>query len=220
VAIGLSDLDLGPFGIEAHGTFIVAGSPGAGHRRRRDRAADAARAARHARVLHRRPAIARAGRRRVDRDRRVSSAAMAVLGAVDEAADRARAGGPVPLVVLEGIGEFATSIIEMNLSTLVKRAGRGEVFFVVVGEMSEWTTNFGCSARSRLRGAASCCSRRRSTARSSSRRRSPVGAGRAAGGTRNPRPSRQDRAHPVPAGVGDVPVGVESGALASSGAQT
>jgi S-DNA-T family DNA segregation ATPase FtsK/SpoIIIE len=49
----------------------------------------------------------------------------------------------VPLVVLEGVGEFATSIVEMNLSTLVKRAGRGEVFFVVVGEMSEWTTNFG-----------------------------------------------------------------------------
>ncbi len=72
-----------------------------------------------------------------------ASAAMAVLGAVDEAADRTAEGGAVPIVVLEGIGEFATSLIEMNLSTLVKRAGRGEVFFVVVGEMSEWTTNFG-----------------------------------------------------------------------------
>ncbi len=30
VAIGLSDLDLGPYGIEPAGTFIVAGSPGAG----------------------------------------------------------------------------------------------------------------------------------------------------------------------------------------------
>ncbi len=71
------------------------------------------------------------------------SAAMAVLSAADEAADRVADGGAVPLVVLEGIGEFATSIVEMNLSALVKRAGRGEVFFVVVGELSEWTTNFG-----------------------------------------------------------------------------
>ncbi len=145
VAIGLSDLDLGPYGIEASGTFIVAGSPGAG---RSTAAAAIARQTLRARPDT--PAFYIGDRRSPVQDvvawtatAESPSAAMAVLGAVDEAADRAQAGGPVPLVVLEGIGEFATSIIEMNLSTLVKRAGRGEVFFVVVGEMSEWTTNFG-----------------------------------------------------------------------------
>lgn len=145
VAIGLSDLDLGPYGIEPAGTFIVAGSPGAG---RSNAAAAIVR-----QTLRARPDTAAfyIGDRRSPVQDAVAwtstaesaSAAMAVLGAVDEAADRTADGGAVPIVVLEGIGEFATSLIEMNLSTLVKRAGRGEVFFVVVGEMSEWTTNFG-----------------------------------------------------------------------------
>lgn len=145
VAIGLSDLDLGPYGIEPVGTFIVAGTPGAG----RSNAA----AAIAQQTLRARPdtlafylgdrrsplmdAVAWAG------TAEAGSAAMAVLSAADEAADRVAEGGAVPIVVLEGIGEFATSIVEMNLSALVKRAGRGEVFFIVLGELSEWSTNFG-----------------------------------------------------------------------------
>ena len=62
---------------------------------------------------------------------------------LERAADAVADGGPVPLVALEGIGEFATSVIEMGLSTLVKRAGRGEAFLVVAGELAEWTSSFG-----------------------------------------------------------------------------
>ncbi|MFT4214327.1 MAG: FtsK/SpoIIIE domain-containing protein [Microbacterium sp.] len=145
VAIGLSDVDLGPFGIEATGTFIVAGTPGAG----RSNAA-AAIAVQTLRARPGAPAFYLGDRRSPVADAIAwtgtadsGSAAMAQLNAADEAADLVSGGGPVPLVVLEGIGEFATSIVEMNLSALVKRAGRGEVFFVVVGELSEWTSNFG-----------------------------------------------------------------------------
>ncbi len=145
VAIGLSDRDLGPYGIEPTGTFIVAGSPGAG---RSNAAATIARQVLRARADT--PAFYLGDRRSPvhaavawTATAESGSAAMAVMTQIDEVADRAAAGGPVPIVVLEGIGEFASSIIEMNLSTLVKRAGRGEVFFVVVGELAEWTTNFG-----------------------------------------------------------------------------
>ncbi len=145
VAIGLSDLDLGPYGIEPVGTFIVAGTPGAG----RSNAA-AAIAQQTLRARPDTPAFYLGDRRSPLMDAvawagtaEAGSAAMAVLSAADEAADRVAEGGAVPIVVLEGIGEFATSIVEMNLSALVKRAGRGEVFFVVLGELSEWSTNFG-----------------------------------------------------------------------------
>ncbi|PZU44350.1 MAG: cell division protein FtsK [Microbacterium sp.] len=145
VAIGLSDLDLGPFGIEPTGTFIVAGTPGAG----RSNAA-AAIALQTVRAFPETPAFYIGDRRSPvasalhwKATAETGSAAMAVMTAVEEAADAVADGGAVPLVVLEGIGEFASSIIEMNLSALIKRAGRGEVFFVVVGELSEWTTNFG-----------------------------------------------------------------------------
>ncbi|MCT9002232.1 FtsK/SpoIIIE domain-containing protein [Microbacterium memoriense] len=145
VAIGLSDLDLGPFGIEPTGTFIVAGTPGAG------RSNAAAAIAVQTRRAHPDAAAFYLGDRRSPvftalewtATADAGSAAMAVLSAADEAADKVADGGPVPIVVLEGIGEFATSIVEMTLSSLVKRAGRGEVFFVVVGEISEWTSNFG-----------------------------------------------------------------------------
>ncbi|MBF4562752.1 FHA domain-containing protein [Microbacterium sp. VKM Ac-2870] len=145
VAIGLSDLDLGPYGIEPHGTFIVAGAPAAG---RSNAAAAIARQVLRARADT--PAYYIGDRRSPVQDAAAwtgtaesASTAMALLSAIEEAADRVAAGGAVPMLVLEGIGEFASSMIEMNLSTIVKRAGRGEVFFVVVGEMSEWTTNFG-----------------------------------------------------------------------------
>jgi len=145
VAIGLSDLDLGPFGIEPSGTFIVAGTPGAG----RSNAATAI-ALQTLRARPDTPAFYIGDKRSPLQDALPwaatadsGSAAMAVLSAASDAADAVADGGAVPLVVLEGIGEFATSIVEMNLSTLVKRAGRGEVFFVVVGELSEWTSNFG-----------------------------------------------------------------------------
>ncbi|WP_448655432.1 FtsK/SpoIIIE domain-containing protein [Microbacterium lacticum] len=145
VAIGLSDLDLGPYGIEPVGTFIVAGTPGAG----RSNAA-AAIAQQTLRARPDTPAFYLGDRRSPLMDAvawagtaEAGSAAMAVLSAADEAADRVAEGGAVPIVVLEGIGEFATSIVEMNLSALVKRAGRGEVFFIVLGELSEWSTNFG-----------------------------------------------------------------------------
>lgn len=145
VAVGLSDLDLGPFGIEPAGTFIVAGTPGAG----RSNAA-AAIALQTLRARPDTPAFYIGDRRSPVQDAvawaataESGSGAMAVMTAIGDAADAVADGGAVPLVVLEGIGEFATSIIEMNLSTLVKRAARGEVFFVVVGELSEWTTNFG-----------------------------------------------------------------------------
>ena len=145
VAIGLSDLDLGPYGVEPVGTFIVAGTPGAG----RSNAA-AAIAQQTLRARPDTPAFYFGDRRSPLMDAvawagtaEAGSAAMAVLSAADEAADRVAEGGAVPIVVLEGIGEFATSIVEMNLSALVKRAGRGEVFFVVLGELSEWSTNFG-----------------------------------------------------------------------------
>lgn len=145
VAIGLSDVDLGPYGIEPTGTFIVAGTPGAG----RSNAA-AAIAQQTLRAFPETPAFYIGDRRSPvasalpwKATAETGSAAMAVMTAVEDAADAVSGGGAVPLLVLEGIGEFATSIIEMNLSSLVKRAGRGEVFFVVVGELSEWTTNFG-----------------------------------------------------------------------------
>ncbi|WP_295777518.1 FtsK/SpoIIIE domain-containing protein [uncultured Microbacterium sp.] len=223
VAIGLSDLDLGPYGIEASGTFIVAGSPGAG---RSTAAAAIARQTLRARPDT--PAFYIGDRRSPVQDvvawtatAESPSAAMAVLGAVDEAADRAQAGGPVPLVVLEGIGEFATSIIEMNLSTLVKRAGRGEVFFVVVGEMSEWTTNFGLLGEIKA-------ARRGVVLQPETidgevvlktpfprlvRGELPVGRGILAHRGKTVRIQ-------FPLVAGDVPVGVESGALASSAAQT
>lgn len=145
VAIGLSDLDLGPYGVEPAGTFIVAGTPGAGR-------SNAAAAIAHQTLRARpdTPAFYLGDRRSPVADALAwnatadaGSAAMAVLSAADEAADRVAEGGAVPIVVLEGIGEFATSIVEMNLSALVKRAGRGEVFFIVLGELSEWSTNFG-----------------------------------------------------------------------------
>ena len=145
VAIGLSDVDLGPYGIDPSGTFIVAGSPGAGRS-----TAAAAIAVQTLRARPGTPAFYLGDRRSPvhdavawERTADAGSAAMAVLGAVEEAADRVADGGPVPLVVLEGIGEFATSIVEMNLSALVKRAARGEAFFVVVGETGEWSTGFG-----------------------------------------------------------------------------
>ncbi|GAA1658202.1 FtsK/SpoIIIE domain-containing protein [Microbacterium flavum] len=145
VVVGLSDLDLGPFAVEPTGTFIVAGTPGAG----RSNAA-AAIAVQTVRARPGTPAFYLGDRRSPVQDAVAwertadgGSAAVAVLSDVDEAADRVADGGPVPLVVLEGIGEFATSIAEMGLSALVKRAGRGEVFFVVVGEVSEWSSNFG-----------------------------------------------------------------------------
>ncbi|RLK52380.1 FtsK/SpoIIIE domain-containing protein [Microbacterium telephonicum] len=145
VVIGLSDLDLGPYGIEPSGTFIVAGSPGAG----RSNAA-AAIAMQTVRAQPGTPAFYLGDRRSPvqgalawTQTSEGGSAAMGVFAAAEAAADAVATGGPVPLVVLEGIGEFATSIVEMNLSALVKRAGRGEVFLVVVGELSEWTSNFG-----------------------------------------------------------------------------
>ena len=145
VAIGLSDLDLGPFGIEPSGTFIVAGSPGAGRSN--------ALAAIATQTLRARPGTPAfyIGDPRSPAASAVTwtdtadaaSRAMAMLTAVGEAADAVADGGPVPLVALEGIGEFATSVIEMGLSTLVKRAGRGEAFLVVAGELAEWTSSFG-----------------------------------------------------------------------------
>ncbi|MFT4229305.1 MAG: FtsK/SpoIIIE domain-containing protein [Microbacterium sp.] len=145
VAIAVSDVDLGPFGIEPAGTFIVAGPPAAGRSN-----AMAAIAAQTRRARPDVPAFYVGDPRSP-----VASAlpwtgtapdasrALALLTAIDEAADRVAGGQPAPLLVMEGIAEFANSVVEVSLSGLVRRAGRGEVFLVIGGELGEWSSSFG-----------------------------------------------------------------------------
>jgi S-DNA-T family DNA segregation ATPase FtsK/SpoIIIE len=51
--------------------------------------------------------------------------------------------GLKPVVAVEGVAEFASSLLEIPLSDLVKRASRGELLLLFTGDTSEWTSNFG-----------------------------------------------------------------------------
>jgi S-DNA-T family DNA segregation ATPase FtsK/SpoIIIE len=141
VVIGLADTDLGPFAIDPSGTFIVSGPPASG--RSNAVAAIAAQVVRARPGVPayfignpRSPVVSAVPWRQVAPD---ASRAMAALAEAEERADA----GEVPLVAIEGIGEFANSLIEMPLSNLVKRAARGEVLLVVEGEIGSWNSNFG-----------------------------------------------------------------------------
>ncbi|MET0735729.1 MAG: FtsK/SpoIIIE domain-containing protein [Microbacterium sp.] len=141
VAIGISDVDLGPYGIEPVGTFLVAGPPGSGRTN--------AVAAIAGQVLRAKPGVSLfyLGNAR-------SSAASAVSW-TDVATDSAKGmtlisrvielmdAGESPVLVLEGIAEYSSSLLELRLTELIQRAGRGEALVIAEGELSEWTSNFG-----------------------------------------------------------------------------
>jgi S-DNA-T family DNA segregation ATPase FtsK/SpoIIIE len=64
---------------------------------------------------------------------------MMALSKVEDEMDAGR----IPIVALEGIGEWANSLLEIKLSDLIRRAGRGDALLIVEGELSSWTSNFG-----------------------------------------------------------------------------
>ncbi|HEX5858845.1 MAG TPA: FtsK/SpoIIIE domain-containing protein [Microbacterium sp.] len=141
VAVGIADTDLGPLGIEPFGTFIVAGPPASG--RSNALAAVAAQALRNRPGTHtlfigstRSPAASAIAWGETASD---ASSGMMALSKVEEEMDAGR----IPIVALEGIGEWANSLLEIKLSDLIRRAGRGDALLIVEGELSSWTSNFG-----------------------------------------------------------------------------
>lgn len=141
LVVGLSDADLGPFGIEPTGTFVIAGPPASGKSN--------ALAAITQQVLRARPGTPTLflGSTRSPARHAVSWTATATDGisgtaAVAAIVEKAEQ-GLKPVVAVEGVAEFASSLLEMPLSDLVKRATRGELLLVFTGDTSEWTSNFG-----------------------------------------------------------------------------
>lgn len=141
LVVGLSDADLGPFGIEPTGTFVIAGPPASGKSN--------ALAAITQQVLRARPGTPTLylGSSRSPAKNAVAWTATAADGisgtaAVADIVEKAEA-GLQPVVAVEGVAEFASSLLEMPLSDLVKRAGRGELLLLFTGDTSEWTSNFG-----------------------------------------------------------------------------
>lgn len=141
VAIGIADIDLGPIGIEPSGTFIIAGPPGSGRSNAVVAiASQAARARPGARAFYiGNPRSEAASGFAWSAKATDASSGMALLADVTALMDAEAC----PIVVLEGVGEYASSTLEMSLSTLVRRAVRGEALLIAEGEMSEWVTNFG-----------------------------------------------------------------------------
>ncbi|WP_431806608.1 FtsK/SpoIIIE domain-containing protein [Microbacterium paraoxydans] len=141
LVVGLADSDLGPFGIEPTGTFVIAGPPASGKSN--------ALAAITQQVLRARPGTPTLflGSTRSPARNAVSWSATAADGisgtaAVAEIVEKAEQ-GLKPVVAVEGVAEFASSLLEMPLSDLVKRATRGELLLLFTGDTSEWTSNFG-----------------------------------------------------------------------------
>ncbi|MCT1478937.1 FtsK/SpoIIIE domain-containing protein [Microbacterium sp. p3-SID336] len=141
LVVGLADSDLGPFGIEPTGTFVIAGPPASGKSN--------ALAAIAQQVLRARPGTPTLflGSTRSPARAAVtwtSTAADGISGtaAVAEIVEKAEQ-GLKPVVAVEGVAEFASSLLEMPLSDLVKRATRGELLLLFTGDTSEWTSNFG-----------------------------------------------------------------------------
>ncbi|WP_353114781.1 FtsK/SpoIIIE domain-containing protein [Microbacterium sp.] len=141
LVVGLSDADLGPFGIEPVGSFIIAGPPASGKSNALAAVVQQAlRAAPATPTLYlgspRSPAFAAVPWGDTAADGMTATAAMARVVEAIEAGSR-------PVVAVEGVAEFASSLAEMPLGDLVKRAARGELLLVFTGDTSEWTSNFG-----------------------------------------------------------------------------
>lgn len=141
LVVGLSDADLGPFGIEPTGTFIIAGPPASGKSN-----ALAAIARQLLRAQPGTPSLFLGSNRSPAKSAVpwTATAADGISGtaAVGEIVAEAEKGRR-PVVAVEGVAEFASSLLEMPLSDLVKRATRGELLLLFTGDTSEWTSNFG-----------------------------------------------------------------------------
>lgn len=141
VAVGVSDVDLGPIGIEPSGTFIVAGPPASGRSN-----ALAALALQWQRARTGAPCFY------LGASRSPAAAAVAWAGA---AFDASRGGmmlgevvaamdaGQTPLLVIEGLNEYASTTLEFALGDVVKRAAKGEALLIAEGDTSQWISNFG-----------------------------------------------------------------------------
>jgi DNA segregation ATPase FtsK/SpoIIIE, S-DNA-T family len=139
--LGLSGDTLAPIGFDPAGLFVVGGAPASGR-------SNALRAIAES-LVRADPAVrryyigsARSALRTAVAWTDAATDAGSVTRLVDAILQDERGLDGVA-VFLEGAADYATSIAEMSLSDLVKRARRGDGLFVAEGETSDWTTGFG-----------------------------------------------------------------------------
>lgn len=139
-AIGISGVDLEPATIDPSGIFLIAGAPQSGRTNAIAAIADALARADADRELFllcgpRSPLALREGWTDVVTS---GSAASALIGQLTQREELDNVA-----VFIEGAPEFASSLAELSLADLVKRAKRGEGFVVADAETGEWNTGFG-----------------------------------------------------------------------------
>nr|WP_279550668.1 FtsK/SpoIIIE domain-containing protein [Leucobacter weissii] len=139
--LGLSEEDLGPFGFDPTGLFVVAGGPGAG---RSNTMAVLAASLRRAGAAERFVLLgaARSALSAVLPWDRSASDGASAMALIDEllGSDTGLEG---TAVFVENAADYATSMAEMTLGGLARRARAGACLLVSEGDTSDWQTGFG-----------------------------------------------------------------------------
>lgn len=139
--LGLSESNLGPIGFDPIGLFMIAGGPGSGRTNTMIALAHSLKRAKKATRFVLLGAARSVLSSKFPWDQVVAGGTNSMILVDELLANEEGLDGVA--VFIEGVSDYAASVVEMSLSSLVKRAKAGECLIVSEADTSEWQSSFG-----------------------------------------------------------------------------